>query len=157
MRRILSVSAFCLFLATPLAAQDIMVTDSYARSASPVAKTGAAFLVIENHGDADDRLISVESEAARRVELHTHVESDDGVMQMMHVKEGFELPAHGMIMMQRGGQHVMFMGLNDPFEQGKDVPLTLIFEKAGEMQVSVPVDLERKPAQGHGHSHGSSE
>ncbi len=143
------VAAFiALITALPALAQDITVVDAYARSASPMAKTGAAFLVIENNTGAADRLIGVASPAAKLVQLHAHVENEQGVMSMKHVKEGFALPAGGMIMMQRGGGHVMFMGLTAPFEQGKMVPLTLIFEKAGEVEVDVPVDLERKPGEG---------
>lgn len=144
-----------LALATPSWAGNIMVMDSYARSATANAPTGAAFLVIGNHGEEDDRLTGVTSPAAKRVELHTHEEDADGVMKMRHVVEGFTLPAGGEIVMQRGGQHVMFMGLTEPFEQGAMIPLTLEFEKAGTIEVEVPVDLERKA--GHGQSHGSSE
>ena len=43
----------------------------------------------------------------------------------------------------RGGDHVMFMGLNAPFEQGNMLNVTLVFEKAGEIEVQIPVDLER--------------
>lgn len=132
-------------------AGDITITDSYARAASPAAKTGAAFLMIENAGP-DDRLVDARSPAAARVELHTHIE-EDGVMRMRHVEDGFALPTGGKIMMKRGGDHVMFMGLTGPFEQGASVPLTLVFESAGEMEIEVPVDLERMPEKGHGHDH----
>ena len=149
----LSAASFAL----PAIAQEIMVTDAYARSASPVAKTGAGFLVIKNHSAQDDRLIGVTSPAAKLVQLHTHVENSDGVMQMRHVKEGFTLPSGGMIMMARGGDHVMFMGLTQPFAQGNKVPLTLVFENAGEITFDVPVDLERKPGEALGHKHGTVE
>ena len=142
--------------ALPAFAADIMVMDSYARAATPSAKSGAAFLMIHNTGDADDRLIGAASPAAKKVELHTHIESGDGIMKMVHVEEGFELPAGGMIEMKRGGKHVMFMGLNDPFEQGATIPLTLTFEKAGEMQIEVPVDLERQDGHGMSHNHDTN-
>ncbi|WP_135505923.1 copper chaperone PCu(A)C [Roseovarius aestuariivivens] len=135
--------------ATAALAGDITVTDAYARSASPAAKTGAAFLVIENSGPSD-RLVGVASPAAARVELHTHIE-EDGIMKMRHVEEGFALPEGGRIAMSRGGDHVMFMGLTNPFEQGNTVPLTLMFETAGKMEIEVPVDLTRMPT-GGGHS-----
>ena len=121
------------------------VTDSYARSASANAKTGAAFITLMNMSDADDRLIDAASPAAKRVELHTHLEND-GIMKMIHVEEGFTVAAGEMIEMQRGGKHVMMMGLNGALVQGAMVPVTLTFEKAGDMEVLVPVDLERKPS-----------
>ncbi|MES0826052.1 copper chaperone PCu(A)C [Ruegeria sp. SCP11] len=142
-------------LATSAMAQDtITVDDAYARSSGKTAKAGAAFMMIQNTGDADDRLIGVESDAAARVELHTHLVDDNGVAKMVHVEDGFVIPAGEAHMLKRGGDHVMFMGLTAPFEQGETVPVTLIFEKAGEVEVEVPVDLERKDEGGHGsHSH----
>ncbi|MEP3347838.1 MAG: copper chaperone PCu(A)C [Litoreibacter sp.] len=131
----------------------IKVTDSYARSATANAKTGAAYITLMNTTEQDDRLLSVSSSAAQRVELHTH-KVDDGIARMLHVEEGFPIAAGDMIDMNRGGNHVMFMGLNGAFEQGALVPVTLSFEKAGDIEVMVPVDLERKPKEGHsGHDH----
>lgn len=120
---------------------EIVVDDQYARSSNAMA--GAAFMVITNTGDAPDHLLSVTSDAAQRVELHTHIEDENGVMKMTHVEEGFMLPAGGEILMQRGGKHVMFMGLNAPFEQDEIVTVTFTFENAGDVTVEIPVDLER--------------
>lgn len=134
-------------------AQEIHILDPYARTASPTAKTGAAFMLIENIGDAGDRLIAAKSPVAQMAQLHTHRE-EGGVMKMVHVEEGFDVPAGETLVLQRGGHHVMFMGLTEPFEQGKTIPLTLVFETSGEITVDVPVDLTRKP-DGHGHGHGN--
>ena len=126
----------------------ITVDDAYARSSGKSAKAGAAFMMIQNQGDTDDRLVGVTSEAATRVELHTHKVDDNGVAKMVHVEEGFAIPAGEVHMLKRGGDHVMFLGLTQTLHHGDVVPLTLVFEKAGEINVEVPVDLERKP--GHG-------
>ncbi|GAA6163265.1 copper chaperone PCu(A)C [Pelagimonas sp. KU-00592-HH] len=147
-----------LAIAAPALAEGIMVKDPYARVSAKMSKSGAAFMEIMNHGDADDQLIEARSDVAKRVELHTHKENADGVMQMLHVEEGFAIPAHGAHMLQRGGDHVMFMGLNQPLEHGDVVSVTLVFEKAGEVVVEIPVDLERKPKHGMKmmkHDHGN--
>ena len=138
--------AACL-LALPALAQDLTITDAYARASSPVAKSGAAFMVIHNSGDADDRLVAVRSDAAAKTELHTHMDMGEGVMQMREVEEGFAIPAGGMHALQRGGDHVMLMGLTEPMEQGDVITMTLVFETAGEMEVEIPADLERQPAE----------
>lgn len=156
--------ALSLALCGPALAE-ITIADAYARSAMPGARTGAAFMLIENSGDEDDRLIGVASDAAAKVELHTHKAEQGGIMKMMHVEEGFAIPASGTHALARGGDHVMFMGLTAPFESGNTVHVTLTFEKAGEIDVDIPVDLDRKPEEGagahdmggmnHGHaSHG---
>ena len=135
--------------ALPAAADDgIVIEDAYARSSGMMAASGAAFMTIENRTGADDRLIGAASEAAERTELHTHEEDDMGVMRMIHVEEGFALPAGETLALARGGRHVMFLGLTEPFEPGESVTLTLEFETAGEVTVEVPVDLERMPAHG---------
>ena len=56
--------------------------------------------------------------------------------------------------LQRGGDHVMFMGLNQPFEDGSTISVTLVFEKSGEMTVEIPVDLNRNPMMGDGMQNG---
>jgi hypothetical protein len=66
------------------------------------------------------------------------------VMRMVHVEEGFELPAGETVVLERGGRHVMFMGLAGPMEQGETVAVTLTFEQAGDMRVEIPVDLDRQ-------------
>ena len=124
----------------------ILIEDGYARAAGANAMSGAAFMAITNETDADDRLIDARSGAAQRVELHTHVLSD-GVARMMRVEDGIPLPAGGTVMLERGGLHVMFMGLTGPFEEGADVDVTLVFENAGEIDVAIPVDLERGPGE----------
>ncbi|WP_371037498.1 copper chaperone PCu(A)C [Rhodosalinus sp. FB01] len=154
-RTTLLAAACALATALPAAAQDsIAVTDPYARSSGMMANSGAAFMVIENRSDTDDRLIGASSDVAERTELHTHEEDEMGVMRMIHVEEGFAIPAGGTLMMARGGHHVMFLGLSGPMEQGDGVTLTLEFEEAGEVTVEVPVDLERKPRHGMGHGAG---
>lgn len=138
----------CALGTSALFAGDIMVKDAYVRSSTPNSKTGAAFLMLMNTGDADDRLIAASSDVAKRVELHTHKEISDGVMQMIEIEGGITVPAGGMHMLQRGGDHVMFMGLTAPLVQGEDVTVTLTFEKAGNVDVVIPIDHERKPDHG---------
>lgn len=136
-----ALAALALSLASPaFAAEDVTITDAYARM-MPGSKAGAAFFVIENHSDTDDRLIGVASDAAMKVELHTHQQAADGTMQMIHVEEGFAVPAGGAHTLARGGDHVMFMGLQG--ERGATVTVTLTFEHAGDMTVEIPVDNDR--------------
>ena len=149
----LAATAAAALLATAAQAE-IMVKDPYARVSTANAASGAAFMGLMNTGPEDDRLIAVRSDVAERVELHTHLQDANGVMRMVEVEDGFVVPAGGMAMLQRGGDHVMFLGLTRPLAHGDSVDVTLVFEKAGEIAVTIPVDLERKPAGGHAHGHG---
>lgn len=128
----------------------IEIMDPYARSASDMAKSGASFMVIRNTGTSDDRLIAARTDVAQRVELHTHIQNENGMMVMVEVEEGFAVPAGEEAMLMRGGQHVMMMGLNRPLKQGDSFPLTLVFETSGDITLDVTVDRDRKPAHGMG-------
>jgi periplasmic copper chaperone A len=138
-----AVAAVLVGLAAPVMADGVEVHDAYAIQGMPGGPTAAAFMVIHNHGGAPDRLLAARSDVAARTELHTHIENEDGVMQMVEVVEGFDLPTDGEILMQRGSHHVMFMGVTAPLEDGQVIPVTLVFETAGEVVVDVVVDLDR--------------
>ena len=132
----------------------IQIHDPYAFAALPNAPTAAAFMIVHNHGTEDDRLLSVSSDVAARTELHDHVMGADGVAQMVHVAEGFVLKGYDdELRLERGGAHVMFMGLKEPFTDGMTFPLTLHFEKAGDVVVEVSVDLARMTAAAAGGEH----
>ncbi|MEO9778097.1 MAG: copper chaperone PCu(A)C [Sedimentitalea sp.] len=132
-------------------AANISVMDPYARSSTASSATGAAFMMLKNGTDQDDRLVAVKSDIAERVELHTHIEDANGVMKMREVEGGFEVAAGETHMLKRGGDHVMFLGLKQPLSDGDIIPLTLTFEKAGDVMIEVPVDLARKPKAGGDH------
>ncbi|MCE6950101.1 copper chaperone PCu(A)C [Cereibacter sphaeroides] len=153
------MTAAAVAVAAPAFAEShLSVTDAYARVASPAAKSGGIFMVIENHGDSDDRLTGAASDAAELVELHTHVAGADGVMQMRKVEAGFPVPAHGSHALARGGDHVMLMGLTRPLADGDTVALKLSFESGKTIDLTVPVDLKRDAAAGqmmHGMTHGN--
>ncbi|MEL6532114.1 MAG: copper chaperone PCu(A)C [Pseudomonadota bacterium] len=151
-KKLLTAAALAALFPVAASAQ-MMVEDAFARASGPDAPTGAAFFMLHNMGDSDDRLVSASSDIAERVELHTHEENEDGLMQMIHVEEGFELPAGDTLMLERGGNHVMFLGLNQSLMQGDEVEVTLTFEMAEPITVMIPVDLERGAGMGHG-GHG---
>ncbi len=147
--KFLASTAIATLVSLPALASDIMIKDAYARSGP---RSGAAFFTIMNHADTDDRLIAATSDAAPRVELHTHI-MENGIAKMREVEGGFPIPAHGAHDLARGGDHVMFMGLKAPFEQGSTITVTLTFEQAGDMVIEIPVDNARQGKMaGHGHN-----
>ena len=147
---LISVSAAVLLGSAAIAGEaKIMVDEPYARSTNP--KVAAAFMGLMNHAGQDDRLISATSDIAERVELHTHIEGDDGIVKMTPVEGGIAVPADGLAHLKRGGDHIMFMGVNKPLINGDVIEVTLTFEKAGEVKLEIPVDNDRKPkSDGHG-------
>lgn len=142
-------------LASPvLAHEGIHVADPYARVTGETAVSGAVFFVIENHGPNPDRLLSAKSDAAELVELHTHSQDANGVMSMGVIEGGIEVPGNSSHALERGGDHVMLMGLVRPLKDGDVINLTLTFENEGDVVVEVPVDNARKPGAAGQHGGG---
>ncbi|MEM8536501.1 MAG: copper chaperone PCu(A)C [Pseudomonadota bacterium] len=150
-----AVAIAATFSASAIHAHDYKVGDlvvdhpmTFATAQSAMAAGG--FMTITNNGETADRLVSVNADFPR-VEIHT-TEVDGDIARMMELEDGIEIPAGETVMLQPGGLHVMFMGLNgDPFEVGEEVGATLVFENAGEVEVMFKVE-ERK---GHGMDHGA--
>lgn len=152
LKRFVLSCAMVVGLSTPSLAGDLVVEDVWARASAGMARAGAAFMTIKNTGEPD-KLIAAKANVSKKVELHTHLH-ENGVMKMRQVDH---VAAHkGMTMLKPGGDHVMFMNLNAPFEEGKTFPLTLVFEKAGEIDVDVHIKSvgAMGNANSHGHGHG---
>ena len=145
--RLAACAALALLL--PVAAHaeaSLTLTDGFVRSSNP--KSGAAFMVIGNEGDSECRLTAVLSEAAERAELHTHLE-EDGVMKMVGIDGGIAIPAGQTHRLERGGDHVMLLGLHQPLAEGQTVPLSLDFGDCGTVEAELPV--QNRNDAGHGH------
>ncbi|MDN5567365.1 MAG: copper chaperone PCu(A)C [Paracoccus sp. (in: a-proteobacteria)] len=126
------------------------INDAYARSANPM--TGAIFMQLENHRDVSCNLQSVMSDVAERVELHTHTQEGD-VMKMGRIEGGIDIPAHEQHMLERGGDHVMLLGLTRPLKDGDTIDLTLDFGDCGTESVTATMDNARND--GHPMDHGT--
>lgn len=120
-----------------------VVEDPFLRSSLPTSTSAAAFMVLRNDTGRDDRLIGAHTPLSGRVALHSHTEDANGVMRMGEIEGGVPLADGQTHAFARGGDHLMFMGLDAPLEQGRLVPVTLVFEVAGEVEITVPVDLTR--------------
>ena len=115
----------------------IQIEKPWSRATAPGAKVGGGYMLIRNQGAAADKLVSASSSAAGKVELHVHV-NEGGVMKMREVP-GYDVPAKGAFELKPGGAHLMFMDLKAPFKEGDKVPVTLKFEKAGEVKADFQV------------------
>ena len=148
--RALLPAAFAALALPAVALAQIEVREPYALSSNP--NSGAAFMTLVNPGPEADRLIEARSPVAARVELHTHL-MQDGVARMTRV-EAIDLPAGAETKLERGGLHVMFLGLHAPLAPGDTAPVTLVFESGAEIEVQAPVQAARPMAHGHSHGHG---
>lgn len=106
---------------------------------------GAVFMTLTNTGTQDDRLVSASSDVAQTVEIH-EVAMVDGQMQMKPLADGLAIPAGQTVNLEPGGYHIMLIGLHQSLNDGDTFNVTLVFEHAGEVQVTVPV-MVTEPAE----------
>lgn len=130
------------------AAAAITVHDAWAAPTPAGVDVAAGYLTISNHTDRADRLLGATSPRAARVEIH-EMRMNGAVMQMRAVQR-LDLPAGADVQLGPGGMHLMFFGVSDPFAEGQSIPVHLVFETAGAMDVTLPV--RRRGAPSHGHS-----
>lgn len=116
-------------------AGDLMISGIWARPTPPTAKTGAAYFVIKNTGSVDDVLIGVKGRVSKKTEIH-ETKMLGSVMKMQHVGK-VEIPAGGTAALKPGSFHIMLMGLYGPIKKGDTFPLTLTFEKNGDVEIMV--------------------
>ncbi len=125
------------------------VDHPYARATVPGQPSGAAYMTLENRGKDGDRLLAAASPVAQKTEIHT-MSMDGNVMKMRQVA-GIDLaPAAKVVMKPGDGYHIMLLGLKQQLKAGDTLPLTLTFEKAGKLEVSVPVQEVKQAPMMHG-------
>lgn len=116
---------------------DLSVRHPWTRATPPGAKVGVGYLEIRNAGKDPDRLIGASTPAAERVELHV-LKREGEVVKMREAKE-LTVPARARLVLRPSSSHLMIVGLRKPFVKGERIPLTLLFERAGELQVELEV------------------
>lgn len=133
-------------------AGELQIGHPYALSTPPGARTGAAYLSIDNMGKAPDRLMRASSPAAGSVELHS-MSMEGNVMRMRQVP-GISLAPGAGVKLAPGGLHIMLQDLKRPLKKGDKFPMTLVFERAGEVKVDVLVqDPAPQAGKDADHSH----
>ncbi|WP_347928786.1 copper chaperone PCu(A)C [Pseudomonas helvetica] len=133
-------------------AGELEIAHPWSQELPPNAPTVAAYFVIHNNGKTADRLLSVASPIAGIAELHEHVMQGD-LMKMQQVPS-VEIPAGDDITFAPMAYHVMLLELKDRslLRDGKRFPLTLHFEKSGDVTVEVAVQ-KQPPAGTEAHMH----
>ena len=130
---------------------DLEIASPFVRATLPNQPVAGGFLTVTNSGAVDDRLIAARSPAAGRVELH-EMAMDGDVMRMRALEDGLAVPAGATVTLRPGGDHIMFMDLAGPLAEGDAAEVTLTFEHAGEVTLTMPV-MGRDAAPAHG-GHG---
>jgi copper(I)-binding protein len=139
---------FALALLAGPAWSQVEIEKPWIRATAPGAKVAAGYMTIRNKSPQPDRLVGGSSELAAKVETHVHIK-DGEILRMRQVK-GYDIPARGSFELKPGGAHLMLVDIKRPLKEGETVPVTLKFERAGEVKVDFHVGRLTAPAQ-HGH------
>lgn len=136
---------------TATMASQVKVSDAWARATFALAKTGAAYLSIENQSNTDVTLLnaSVDESIASMVQIH-HTIMENDMMVMQELSEGLVIPKASSVSLSPGGVHIMLMGLQGPLKEKESFELRLYFADESSHIVNVFVkDLRKKAKQAH--------
>jgi copper(I)-binding protein len=114
------------------------VAHPWARATPGGAKVGGAYLEMRAATGHGDRLVGARSPAAGAVELHTHIM--EGAIARMRRVDAIAIRPGASVVLKPGGYHLMMMDLKAPLKEGDLLKLTLVFEKAGEIEVEATVE-----------------
>lgn len=136
---VLAASLFAVHArAEDIKAGDLVISQAWSRATPNGAKIAGGYLTIENRGAAPDRLIGGSGDIAGKVEVH-EMSMNNGVMTMRPLDKGLAIEPGKTVKLAPGGYHLMMFDLKGPLKQGEKVPVTLQFEKAGKVNLSLDV------------------
>lgn len=125
-------------MAVPVRLGDLEISGAWAKAMLPNQKVAGGFLTVVNTGAEDDRMIAVSSPSSPDVQMH-EMAMDGEVMKMRQLSDGIPVPAGATVELAPGGLHLMFMRVPEPFKEGDTVAVTLTFEHAGTVELTLPV------------------
>lgn len=102
-----------------------------------MGSVSAAYMILKNNSAEPEKLLRVESDVAGAVELH--ISEMTGEVMTMRPVEFVEVPANGQAELKPGGLHIMLIGLKHDLKAGDQIPLVLVFENAGKIEVKAEV------------------
>ena len=128
------------------------IKQPWTRATPKGAAVAGGYLKITNTGSTADRLTGGSLTAAGRIEIH-EMTTVDGVMKMRPLPAGLEIKPGATVELKPGSFHMMFMELKQPLTQGQPVKGTLVFEKAGAIEIEyavAPIGTSAPPSGRHG-------
>lgn len=128
----------------------LLIEAPWARATPAGAAVAGAYLKITNSGDAPDRLVGGSLPIASAVEVH-EMTMTDNVMKMRRLESGLEIKPGQSVELKPGGYHLMIMGLREGLKEGRTIKGTLVFEKAGAIEVEYGVAPIGAKTSGHSH------
>jgi hypothetical protein len=117
----------------------LQIDHPWSRAVPKGATVAAGYLTIKNTGTEPDRLVSGSTPVAGKFEIH-EMSMDKGVMRMRPVPAGIVIKPGETVELKPQSIHIMMTGLKQPIEKGKPFKGSLVFEKAGAVEVDFAVE-----------------
>lgn len=117
----------------------LQIDHPWTRATPKGATVAGGYMKITNTGTQPDRLIAASAPFVGDGMVH-QMTMNQGVMQMRPLKDGLEIKPGETIELKPGSFHVMFMDLKIRLEQGHRVKGSLVFEKAGKIDIEYVVE-----------------
>jgi periplasmic copper chaperone A len=130
----------------------LRIEHPWARATAGNARNAAVYLHIRNDGAAGERLLRVESPVSEAASIH-RTQTSGGVSRMLSMPDLAVPPGEAALLTPESGLHIMLERLTNPLKRGERIPLTLVFEQAGKVEVEVTVEAAGARGSGHGHAH----
>jgi copper(I)-binding protein len=112
----------------------LIIETPWIRATPAGARVAGGYVKITNTGQTSDRLIGGSLPVAAEVQVH-EMTVHDGIMSMRLLKNGLEIDPGKSVELKPGGYHLMFTGLREGLKEKQTVKGTLLFEKAGPVEV----------------------
>ena len=116
------------------------------------AKSGAGYFVISNKNSDPVILKKVTADFGKAM-LHKTDVDKKGVAKMKHL-ESIAVPGNGLLKLEPGGTHIMFMNISIEFDESSKYPVTLVFEEQGSLDIDLKLKSAKKSQKAHKHKHG---
>ena len=116
----------------------IKIVAPWTRATPESSKVGGGFMTLINSGSEPDRLVGGSTEISGGLEIH-EIHIVNGVAMMRQVNPGILLRPGASVVLKPFSHHLMMMDLKQPLKAGEKVKGTLVFEKAGRVEIEYVV------------------
>lgn len=116
----------------------LVISDPWARAVSEAAPECGGFFVVANKGETADRLVSASSKVAERIEIHA-IRVVGGDIKMRPLADGLRIPPDITLTLKPRGYHLLMLGMTVPLAVGAALPVTLVFDEAGSVDVELVI------------------
>lgn len=116
----------------------LVISDAWARGPSEASPECGGYFVVTNKADAEDRLVSASSKLAERIEIHA-IKVVGADIKMRPLPDGLRIPPDTTLALKPRGYHLLLLGVKLPLAKGAILPVTLLFDKAGSIDVELVI------------------